>query len=104
MELLVDNSHITGLNALSTDDQRKLIIQYASQNGVDIFFGMLKKKQLDRKNFHILADNGTLLQRQEIETRLDKKVRIIWSVVRKNSQRINGDFGQMVNAFNNAVA
>lgn len=103
MELLVDKTAISRLNELSTEDQRKLIMQYASKNGVEIFFGNLKKKQLDRKNFHILAENGTLLQRQEVETRLDAKVRIIWSVRVKNSQKIEGNFGQMVDAFNNSI-
>lgn len=103
MKLLEDKSVISEMNALSEEDQRKLVLSHAKMEDCEIYYGMIKKKQKDSKNFHILTDRGVLLQRQEFSEFMKTKNKIVWSVVGKNTKRIYGDFGTVIDTFNKMI-
>lgn len=101
MYLLEDKSHISRMNELSLEEQRKLILKYAKDNNTNIFFEVKKKKQVDTRNFHILTETGIILQRQEFTTYWERRHHILWSIwSAKSGKRIYADFGTVVDVFN----
>jgi hypothetical protein len=101
MLLLEDKSHITKLNELSPEQQRKLVISVTKEGGCKVYFEVIKKKMTDRKNFHILTDKENSLLRQEFQSYWEPKVHILWSVRAKNwNKRLYADFGTVIDTFN----
>jgi hypothetical protein len=104
MLLLEDKSVISEMNKLSEEQQKALVISYAKQEDLEIYFGTIKKKQKDSKNFHILLDNGVVLQREEFVSYWEPKRWVLWSIMGKDFQkRIHGDFGSVIYAFNKTM-
>jgi hypothetical protein len=100
MLYLEDKTHITGMNKLSWEEQRKLVLSQVKTDECKVYFEVIKKKQTDRKNFHILTRKGTSLLRQEFLSYWEGKQYVLWSVSKKNSERQYGDFGTIIDKFN----
>ena len=97
-----DQDRIFNMNNLSVVEQRKILLRIAKEEGWDIHFTIIKKKQKDWKNFHILAGK-VMIQRAEYWKNkrhpwMQKVIR--WSLVKQGEQkRISGDYGTIINMF-----
>lgn len=90
---------IKKLNEISEKEQRKIVITNAKKYGWHIYYAIIKKKQKDAKNFHILTNNGIILQRSEWKDYLQNN-RVEWSMVKKDTnERIKGDYGTVISEF-----
>lgn len=90
---------VARLNEIPAEDQRKIVLDKAKEHGWHIYYAIIKKKQKDAKNFHILTDNGIMLQRMEFKNYLNDTV-IEWSMVKKDTnERITGDYGTVISNF-----
>ena len=95
----MDQEMILRLNSISEKEKRKIVLDQAKVHNWVIYFGSLKKKQKDGKNFHILTDNGILLQRTEYKD-YQGRTKIEWSMVKKDTnERITGDYGTVISHF-----
>jgi len=102
MLLLEDKSVISDMNNLSEEEQRQLVLSHAKEEGIEIIYQMIKNRK-DKRNFHILTENGVLLQRMEFMSYFEHKKYIIWSTIGTNLKRIQGDFGTVIYEFNKAI-
>lgn len=95
----MDQKTILELNQVSEEDQRKIVLSRAREHGWHIYYAIIKKKQKDRKNFHILTDNNIMLQRIEYLNYIGKRI-VEWSMVKKDTnERINGNYGTIICEF-----
>ena len=104
MLLLADKSIISNINKLSEVQQKNLILQYAKSEKRIIYFGLRKKNQTDKQNFHFLTEDGHLIQRIEFISYFKNKKYIFWSLYNnKCKKRIYGDLGTIVYEFNKLI-
>ena len=95
----MDQKIVKGLNEIPEKEQVDIVLSRAKEHGWHIYYAILKKAQKDRKNFHLLTDNGIMLQRIEYQNCLKKNI-VEWSMVQKDTnKRVNGDYGTVISLF-----
>jgi hypothetical protein len=95
----MDQKMIMELNQIPEKEQRSIVLSRAKVHGWYVYFAIIKKKQKDGKNFHILTDNGLLLQRMENKDYMNRSI-VEWSMVKKDTnERITGDYGTVICEF-----